>query len=346
MRKNKKYTVGVDLGGTNVKVALVDTKGNIVIKKKFSTKVSNGPSKIIGQMIKSIKEITKSISPNLLNGVGIGAAGEIDHRKGRIRFSPNLFWEDIPLVSKIKKEINLPVVLENDANAAAWYMYQLGPGKGVHSLMCVTLGTGVGGGIIINKQIYRGWRGKAGEIGHMTLFPDGLKCNCGNYGCLERYVGARYIVERAIARIKKGGETILKDKVSGNLSKISPYLLEKAARQGDKLCREIWEETGEYLGIVLANVITLLDLEMIVICGGISKAGKLLFSSLKTTLEKRVFGKSKKSVKLVHSRLEEEAGVIGAALLVAMNPTPDLRGISAKGEFTSGWRLAQKPILY
>jgi glucokinase len=314
-KMKKKYTVGVDLGGTNIEVALVDNKGNIISKIKVPTRVQEGSDEIINRVIILIKKIMQNVSPNKLNGIGIGAAGEIDHRRGRIWFSPNLFWENIPLVAKIKKEINLPIILENDANAAAWYMHQLGPAKGVDNLICVTLGTGVGGGIILNKKIYHGWKGKAGELGHMTLFPKGLKCNCGNYGCLERYVGAPYIVERAIKKIKKGEKTSIRDKVSGDWSKITPYLLEKEARKGDKLSKEIWVETGEYLGIVLASVINLLDLEMIVICGGVSKAGEVLFASLKDTLKKRIFGKSPGMVKLVYSKLKEDAGVIGASLL-------------------------------
>ncbi|MCK5534117.1 ROK family protein [bacterium] len=311
----KKYTIGVDLGGTNIKVALVDNQGNIINKIKAPTRVVDGPDKIIDRVIILITELMKSVSPDKLNGIGIGAAGEVDHQEGKIWFSPNLFWKNVPLVAKIKKKINLPVILENDANAAAWYMHQLGPAKGVDNLICVTLGTGVGGGIIINNKIYHGWKGKAGEIGHMTLFSKGLKCNCGNYGCLERYVGASYIVERAVKKIKKGEKSIIKDKVSGDWSKVTPRLLEKAARQGDKLSKEIWAETGEYLGIILASVSTLLDLEMIVICGGISKAGEVLFDSLKDTLKKRVFGKSPGMVRLVHGKLKEDAGVIGASLL-------------------------------
>ncbi len=311
----KKYTIGVDLGGTNIETALVDNKGNIVSKIKVPTRVSEGPDEIINRVITLIKKIMKGVSLNKLNGIGIGAAGEIDHQRGRVWFSPNLFWENIPLVAKIKEKIDLPITLENDANAAAWYMHQLGPAKGVDNLICVTLGTGVGGGIILNKKIYHGWKGKAGELGHMNLFPKGLKCNCGSYGCLERYVGASYIVERAIKKIKKGEKTSIRDKVSGDWSKITPQLLEREARQGDKLSKEIWAETGEYLGIVLSSVINLLDLEMIVICGGVSKAGEVLFDSLKDTLKKRIFGKSPGMVRLVYSKFKEDAGVIGASLL-------------------------------
>ena len=310
-----KYSVGVDIGGTNVTLALVTRKGKIVKKIRFPTRVEEGKAKTIKRIIKALGEVMEGLSLESIEGIGIGAAGDIDQDKGIVRFSPNLFWKNVPLVRLIKKKFNTKVVLDNDANAAAWGTYVLETKRKIKNLLCITLGTGVGGGLIINGGIYHGASGTAGEIGHITVDPQGQKCNCGNYGCLETYVGAAYIVKKAIKEIKKGEKSLIKKLARGNLHSITSQTIQAAALKGDKLARRIWKEVGEYLGIGLSGVINLLNPEVIVFGGGVTRAQELIFKPMRAELRKRAFVVPFEKVKFTHTKFGADLGVIGAALL-------------------------------
>ncbi|TET40444.1 MAG: ROK family protein, partial [Elusimicrobia bacterium] len=228
---------------------------------------------------------------------------------------PNLFWRNVPIVRLIKKRYNLKVVLDNDANAAAWGTYILETKRKAKNLLCITLGTGVGGGLILNGRIYHGASGSAGEIGHITLNPQGEKCRCGNYGCLETYVGSAYIVKKAVKEIRKGERSLIKKLAGGNLQSITSQTIQTAALKGDKLARRIWKEAGEYLGIALSGVINLLNPEVIVFGGGVAKAEELIFQSMKKEIRKRTFRVPFEKVKFTHTKFGADLGVIGAALL-------------------------------
>ena len=314
-----RYSVGVDLGGTNITIALVDMKGKIKNKVKISTQIDKNPNFVMKTIIENIKLIIKDIPLKQIIGIGVGAAGQIDHARGIIQFSPNLHWRNVPIVREIKKKINLPVSLDNDANVACFGEFLFGAGRGAKHIICVTLGTGVGGGIIIDGKIYRGANGSAGEIGHITVHANGRKCNCGNHGCMEAYVGAPHIKERAIEKIKSGRHSIVVKLVNGSLAKITPKILEEAALYKDRLALEIWEETGRYLGIGIASLINIFNPEKIVIGGGVANAGKFIFDPLCRTIQERALPIASQDTKVVRAKLGEEAGVIGAAMLVSYN---------------------------
>lgn len=311
-----KYSIGVDLGGTNITIALVDLKGKIKNKVKISTQADKNAEFIVKTIIENIKVLVQDVQRSQLIGIGIGAAGQIDHLRGVIKFSPNLHWRNVPIVKEIKKEFNLPVYIDNDANVACYGEFLFGAGQGSQNIICVTLGTGVGGGIIINRKIYRGAGGGAGEIGHITVESNGRKCNCGNHGCMEAYVGAPHIRERCIEKIKSGRKSIVTRIVEGSLAKITPKVLEEAAFYKDKLSQEIWQETGMYLGVGLASLINIFNPEKIIIGGGVANAGTLLSGPMLKTIKERALAVSLQDVKIVRAKLGEEAGVIGAAMLV------------------------------
>jgi glucokinase len=312
----KKYSIGIDIGGTNITVALVTGNGEILRKIRFPTRAEEGKTKTIKCILKALGAIMKGLRSNSIEGIGIGAAGDIDQDRGVVRFSPNLLWKDVPIVRLIREKFNLKVVLDNDANAAAWATYILETGRKVKNLLCITLGTGVGGGIILNGRIYHGASGSAGEIGHMTLNPQGQRCRCGNYGCLETYIGSAYIVKKAIREIRKGEKSLIKKIAGGNLKSVTPETIQAAALKGDKLARRIWKEAGEYLGIALSGVINLLNPEVMVFGGGVARAGELIFKPMKAEIRKRTFKTPFEKVKFTCTRFGEDLGVIGAALLI------------------------------
>ena len=311
-----KYSIGVDIGGTNITVALVTEKGKILRKIRFPTRVEEGKAKIIKRIVKALDEVMKGLRSNSIEGIGIGAAGDIDQDRGIVRFSPNLFWKNVPIVRLIRKRFNLRVVLDNDANAAAWGTYILETKRKTKDLLCITLGTGVGGGLIINGKIYHGASGSAGEIGHITLNPQGEKCRCGNYGCLETYIGSAYIVKKAVKEIRKGEKSLIKKLAGGNLQSITSQTIQAAALKGDELARRIWQEAGEYLGIALSGVINLLNPGVIVFGGGVAKAEELIFKPMKKEIQKRTFRVPFEKVKFTHTKFGADLGVIGAALLI------------------------------
>ncbi len=312
----KKYSIGIDIGGTNVTVALVTEKGKIARKIRFPTRVEEGKTKTIKRIVKALDGIMKGLGSNSIKGIGIGAAGDIDQDRGIVRFSPNLFWKNVPIVRLIRKKFNLKVVLDNDANAAAWGTYILETKRKTKNLLCITLGTGVGGGLIINGRIYHGASGSAGEIGHITLNPQGERCKCGNYGCLETYVGSSYIVKKAVKEIRKGERSLIKKLAGGNLQSITSQTIQAAALKGDKLARRIWKEAGEYLGIALSGVINLLNPGVIVFGGGMAKAEELIFQPMKKEIRKRTFKVPFEKVKFTRTKFGADLGVIGAALLI------------------------------
>ena len=316
-----KYSIGIDIGGTNITVALVTKKGKIARKIRFPTRAKEGKAKTINRIVKALNEIMKGLLSNSIRGIGIGAAGDIDPERGLVRFSPNLFWKNVPIVRLIRKKFNLRVVLDNDANAAAWATYILETGRKVRNLLCVTLGTGVGGGIILNGRIYHGASGSAGEIGHITVNPQGQRCNCGNYGCLETYIGSAYTVKKVIKEIREGEKSLIKKIAGGRLESITAETIEAAALKGDKLARRIWRQAGEYLGIALSGVINLLNPEVIVFGGGVTKAGELIFKPMRAEIRKRAFKVPFEKVKFTTTKFGEDLGVIGAALLTLQGNT-------------------------
>ncbi len=265
--------------------------------------------------MRTIKERFRS---DKVLGVGIGAPGIVDLEGGTVKYPPNLAnWGIFRLGDETSKLINEIVQVENDANAAAVGELKFGAGKGMRSFIMVTLGTGVGGCIIADGKVFRGDEGGAGEIGHTTIDYNGPLCNCGNRGCVEAYVGQKHLSRRAAERLKSHPESLIYKLINGDAEKLEPKLISDAADKGDVLALQIWKEAGMYIGTALSSAINTLDIATIIIGGGVAKAGKPLFDSIEETIMARVLTSIKPRVRVLCAKLENSAGVIGAAALFA-----------------------------
>jgi len=321
MKKN--IAIGVDLGGTNIVSAIVNYQGKIVNRLKVPTLAERGKEATIERIIETIHEniIQSTIALDNIIGIGIGAPGPLNVKKGIINFAPNLpGWEGVPLKKILEDEFNMKVVLENDANAATWGERCFGAGQGVNNLVCFTLGTGIGGGIIIDGNIYHGSNYGAAELGHMTVNKDGPRCNCGNYGCLEAYSSATGIKNRIKSRIQKGVKshflTFDNDHLIESMSLKSIF---ETARMGDDLTQSVVEEAIAYLGIAIANIANMLNPEMIILLGGITNEGDNLLNPLKKEVAGRTLNSNYKFLKIVIGKLGDLAGALGAAALLFAN---------------------------
>ncbi|MBU0951995.1 MAG: ROK family glucokinase [Elusimicrobia bacterium] len=309
-----KYVIGVDLGGTTTSVALFKNNIGLIKQNVLPTEADKGIDYILTKislaLIKLIEEYR--IKKHNILGVGFGSPGPLNIKNGIVFNCPNLKgWKNVPLKKLMESKTGLPVFIENDANAAALGEWRKGSGQGVRNMLFVTLGTGIGGGLIINNQLYSGKDDAGGEIGHMTLFPDGIKCNCGNFGCIEMYASATGIVRRTKEALKSGKKSIL-SVFGNNFTSKDVYC---AALKKDKLAFEIMADTGKYLGIIFSSIASLLDLDMIVVGGNVSNAGETLLRPIRKEVQARVMYPANK-VKIIKARLGANAGVIGAACTV------------------------------
>ena len=308
------FYIGVDMGGTLIKIAVVDDKANIIEDAVVKTDVTASPKEII----KNITDVFKKFKfYNKVKTIGIGIAGDIDFKNGIVRFSPNLpKWNKVPLKKEIEKLTKKTVFVDNDANTAAIGAYWLDVKAKADNMVCVTLGTGVGGGIIINKKLFRGNSGTAGEIGHITIVPDGNKCNCGNTGCAETYIGVRHVVRDAVNLLKEKKSKYIMKLANNDIKQITPKLLSEAAQKGDIVAKQVWVNAGQKLGILLSDIINFINPDYIVLCGGISNAGKLIIEPAKQQIKIRAFKTASKLCKIVISKYTSKLGVVGAAMLV------------------------------
>lgn len=311
-----KWLVGVDLGGTTTKIAFLSTYGEILHKWEIPTDKSDSGKHIIVHIAKSIdaKLEQLDVEKEQLIGIGMGAPGPVEMRRGIIYEAINLGWsENTPLKDLIEKETGLPAVIDNDANCAALGEMWKGAGNGAKDLVCVTLGTGVGGGVITKGEIVHGIRGAGGELGHITVVPEGgYSCNCGKTGCLETVASATGVVRVAHEKLKSSTE----DSVLRDLKAIGAKQVFDAARAGDSLALKIVDQLAYYLGLSLANLGNVVNPEKIVIGGGVSKAGKTLLEPVMNYFKRFAFPKVRTSTTIDIATLENDAGVIGAAWLV------------------------------
>ena len=300
-----RYLIGIDIGGTDTKVGIVDTNGNIVEKTSVSTQPGNGAVALAERVNSSCRNLLDktSIKWESIVAAGIGSPGILDLQKGLILISPNMKgWVDVPLVKIFQEKLNKKCVLENDANAAAWGEKWVGVGEGkkIESLVMVTLGTGIGGGIILGDKIWHGCFNVAGELGHITIEANGRKCSCGNYGCVEAYASATAVV----ARYKEASN------IEVNVTAKDVY---NAALDGNKIAGEIMDETGRYIGIGVVNIMHTLNPDMIVIGGGMAAAGELLIHPMLEEIKKRSYRLANKYTNVIFGKLGNNAGLIGAA---------------------------------
>ncbi|MGA7160386.1 MAG: ROK family protein [Bacteroidota bacterium] len=311
------YAVGVDLGGTTIKTGVVSSAGKIIAQSRYPTFGEQGPKAVVAQIRKSIEEVLIKAKGKALRGIGIGAPGIVDEKGGIVKDPPNFAdWHNVALGNAIAKMFKLNVKVENDANVAAIAEAKFGAGKQHPNFLFVIWGTGVGGGIILNGNIYRGPFGGAGEIGHVSIDYNGLQCNCGARGCVEAYIGQRHLSRRTVDRLKNyPGSAILK-LAGGDPSKVEPKYISQAALKGDKLAREIFTEAGTLLGVALGSVLNTIDLRVIIIGGGISAAGDFVFHAIKKSVQAHVMKPMREDIIVLPAKLGNSAGILGAAGLV------------------------------
>ena len=311
-----KWIAGIDLGGTTTKIAFITNSGDIVHKWEIPTDNSNEGQNITSNIAKAIDEKLSQIgeTKEKLMGIGMGAPGPVDYETGIILNVVNLGWKDnYPLKDSLEEATSLPAAVENDANCAALGEMWSGAGNGAKDLVCVTLGTGVGGGVIANGNIIQGINGAAGEIGHITVIPSGgAPCNCGKTGCLETVASATGIVRLAEEAVKNSSSS----SKLGELPRITAKDVFDAARDNDQLAQKVLNEVSFHLGLALANIGNTLNPDKIVLGGGVSKAGDILLDSVKENFEKFAFPAVRNSTEIDIATLGNDAGVLGAAWLI------------------------------
>ncbi len=315
MSKQEKYAIGVDLGGTNVKVGIVSQNGKIIKKVSVETKAQGGPEKVIQQIKKSIDEVLNK-NELRIHGIGIGSPGTVSTKKGTVEDPPNLpGWGKVNLGKIIQKEFKIDVKVENDANAAAIGEMIFGAGKSYESFVMVTLGTGVGGGIIYNRKLFRGEFGAAGEIGHISIDINGPQCKCGSFGCVETYLGNSYIVKRVQTELENNQSSKIWQLINNDLNLLTPIIIQAALEQGDEYAKGVVQSLGKYLGTALASVGNCLDNGTFIIGGGVGGFGTALFNSVKETISARVLKPLRKRIKVLPAKLKNDAGIKGASAL-------------------------------
>lgn len=306
--------IGVDLGGTNVRSAVVGAGGVISHHAKLSVSGSKSADEVIDHIVTCIGQTMASCGREEVRGVGVGTPGLIIEETGTIVYAPNVpGWTDLPLKSLLQQRLDLPVSIENDANAAAIGEHWVGGGAGYKNLVCITLGTGVGGAIIMNNQVWRGSNGAGGEVGHTNVIENGAQCGCGAPGCLEAYASAPAIARQAREALQTGEESALLTMCHGNPENITSAMVSRAAQEGDSVARTVMHRAGTLLGVAVASLTNLLNPEIFVIGGGVINAGDLIFDPIRHEIEKRAYKWSASILKVVPAQLGDDAGIIGAA---------------------------------
>ncbi|MGL5574971.1 MAG: ROK family protein [Sarcina sp.] len=311
----KKYVIGIDLGGTKISTAIANMDGKVQSMFVVPTEAHLGEKKVIENIVTSIEKVIVETKSNLdeILCVGIGSPGVLDLENGEILASPNLPFANFKIVSELKKSFDIDFYLDNDANVATIGEYVLGAGKGKKNMVFVTVSTGVGGGAIVNGELYRGSTSNALEVGHMTVDTSGPICGCGNYGCLEALSSGTAIAKKANQALLSKVETSLR-----NYEKVTSYEVFVEAKNGDSVAKEIIDGALNYLGIGVANIITMFDPSMVVIGGGVSNAGEEIFEKVREVVKRRNFKVMSDNCEVVHAKLGTDAGVLGAVSLALL----------------------------
>ena len=313
------WVVGVDIGGTNVGVGVVPWSGGEPAGLRSQpTRSERGADAVVEDVVRMAGEaiheaVTRhGAARDRIVGVGIGSPGPLDLERGLVLTTPNLGWTNYPLRQRISDGLGLPAALDNDANCATLGEWWLGAARGVRHLAGVTLGTGIGGGLVIDGRIVHGASGVAGEFGHTTIDFTGRRCKCGNYGCLEAYASGPNIAARAREGIEAGYQSVIVELVEGDLDRITAVTVYDALLQGDKYAHEVMLETARVLGAGVANIVNMFNPEMVVIMGGVTRAGEHLFAPLRSEVRRRAFTVAVEACRIVPGGLEAP-GVMGAA---------------------------------
>jgi glucokinase len=309
------HVVGVDLGGTNIKVGVVTAAGDVASNLSVPTEGQGGPDHVVNRMVTAaLKAIDAAgLTKDRILAVGIGAPGSMSHKKGVIISPPNLpGWSNVPVRDMVAKGTGLPANLENDANAAAYGEYWAGGGRGTRDMVLFTLGTGIGGGVIIDGQLVRGFFDNGAELGHMIVQPGGRLCGCGQHGCVEAYASAHYTAVRAVEAVKSGEPSSLKGRLDQGLPVETPHVVD-AANAGDPLARRIWDETCRYLAIACVNVQHFSNPQKILLAGGMIGAGKYLLDPVRKYFLEFTWKAAQDYPQIEFATLGNDSGFIGAA---------------------------------
>jgi glucokinase len=320
MSDGTRWIVGVDIGGTNLAVGILPVAGGPLLAfKSMPTEPQRGAEFVIRRVTRMIEEAIDRVlnehdgTRSEVAGIGIGSPGPLDRKTGTVISTPNLGWRNFPLRDLISNALDLPATLDNDANCATFGEWWMGAGRGFRTLAGLTVGTGIGGGLVLDGEVFHGASDAAGEIGHMTIDFTGRKCKCGNYGCLEAYASGPNIAARAAEGIEAGAESVLLDMVQGRLERMSAATVYQAVLQGDPYATEVLTETAKILGAGVANIINILNPEAVVITGGVTQAGRHLFGPLEAEVRRRAFRSSAEACRILPAELPDTGGVIGSA---------------------------------
>jgi glucokinase len=319
LASRRRSVLAIDLGGTKIIAAAVLSTGEIISRKYSLTLADEGPRPVINRLSSAVAETMAQarLKTSDIAGIGIAAAGIIDTKEGIVTTSPNLSgWRDVPLRDIIAERLGLTTYLINDASAAALGEHRFGAGRGVDNLIYLTVSTGIGGGIIIDGELYLGADGCAGEIGHMIIETHGPQCNCGKFGCLEALASGSAMTEESVRRLNQGEKSSIIRLVDGRLESITAETVSLAARKGDSLACDIVARAATYLGIGLANLVNIFNPELIVIGGGVSKMGNMLLAPARKAIREIAFKLPARTARIVRARLGSNAGIIGAAVYV------------------------------
>ena len=312
-----RLAIGIDIGGTKVAGGVVDADGHITHRARRDTPDrSKSPAVVEGTIVEVVNELLQVAGPGAVAAVGIGAAGFVAADRATVVFAPHLSWRHEPLRDALQKRVDLPIFVDNDANAAVWAESKFGAAQGQTHVMMITLGTGIGGGILINDQVQRGRFGIAGEFGHMQVVPGGHRCECGNRGCWEQYASGNALVREAHSLFSANSPIAsdLLDRVQGVVGNLTGPLITQAARDGDPTACELLAEIGHWLGVGIANLAAAFDPGMFVIGGGVSAADELLLAPARDTFKRHLAGRGyRPEASIVVAQLGNDAGLIGAA---------------------------------
>lgn len=314
-----KYIIAVDFGGTKIATAIFNSNMSVVSKIKVDSEAAKGKEHTITLILDSIRQVMKlsGVAAEQLAGVGVSSLGPLNLSKGVILYPATLGWKNVPIRQLIYDEFKAPVFLENDCNAGAYGELLLGAGRGSDNLIYITVSTGIGGGIIIDKKIYQGKNGASGEFGHICIEDDGRKCLCGNFGCLEAYASGTAIVAIAKEYLSKQKDSILLELSNNNPDNIDCFMIEKAAYLGDIPSVQIWENAGQKLGHGISILLQLLDPNVIIIGGGVTKAWSLFYLPMLNAIKKHTYMSTYDDVSIVRAQLGQESCLFGAAMIAA-----------------------------
>lgn len=316
--RDGRYIVGIDIGGTFIKAAALDRHGHILATAKRDTRAMEGVDATMGEVVEAARQVMADggIDAAEVCGVGMGVPGRHRSEEGIAVYSPNFAgWVNVQLVSPVEKALGLATYMRNDVKTASLGEYRFGAGRGYRFVVMITLGTGIGGSAIIDGQLRLGSSEGFAEVGHMCIDPNGPRCGCGSHGCWEAFAGRDGIIDRGLRAVQTGRSTALAE-VAASPGGLTPRAIAEAARAGDSVAQEVLEETGFYLGVGIANLVQLYDPELVIVGGGIAAAGEWLFGPIRRTVRARARMVTFDPSRIVTAQLGDDAGVIGASVLV------------------------------